>query len=487
MSTSPDTTPGPGHEWHRVHPLTPLVRSWLVIVVIAAAVIRNWGEQGFDTELPRGPWALVVLGAAVLALLVLVGAMALSWRVTRYRVDSEVVHLERGVVVRQRRQARLDRLQSVDVEQPLLARLLGLAQLTLRVAGGGNAVAIQYLGLEHAERLRAEVLAHAAGLTVPEGGSRGAGEPDAQAVPEAPERRLVQVPTGRLLGSVALGTAPVTVIVLVALGVVVIASRGAAAGVLGALVPAAIGVGSAMWNRFNASFDFTAAASPDGLRLRRGFTAKRALTVPPGRVQGVELRQPLLWRGLGWWQVRVDVAGRAERREAGEDAMGGVVTVLPVGRVPDALALLDFLVPDPGADDAAGLLAAAMTGRDGRAGFTTSPARARWVDPLAWRRNGFRATGTVLVLRAGRLTRRTFLVPHAKPQSLVLTQGPVQRRLRVASVAVHLPGSGIAPVAPHLDAGAGASLLADEAARGRAARRAAGPERWLEGRGGSQS
>ena len=53
--------------------------------------------------------------------------------------------------------------QAVDVVQPILARLLGLSELKLEVAGGpGSAVSLAFLKEEEADALRAELLARAA-------------------------------------------------------------------------------------------------------------------------------------------------------------------------------------------------------------------------------------------------------------------------------------------------------------------------------------
>src|SRR5690606_16075050 len=69
-------------------------------------------------------WWMILLGILAVGLVGL-GYSALAWRMTSYAVDDESVHLRTGVLVRQQRRARLDRLQAVDVLQPLLARLLG--------------------------------------------------------------------------------------------------------------------------------------------------------------------------------------------------------------------------------------------------------------------------------------------------------------------------------------------------------------------------
>ncbi len=77
---------------------------------------------------------MILLGILVVGLVGL-GYSAVAWRMTSYAVDDESVHLRTGVLFRQQRKARLDRLQAVDVVQPLLARFFGLAELKLEVAG----------------------------------------------------------------------------------------------------------------------------------------------------------------------------------------------------------------------------------------------------------------------------------------------------------------------------------------------------------------
>ncbi|MFH6690995.1 PH domain-containing protein [Cellulosimicrobium funkei] len=154
--------------WHRVHPVTPLVRGWTVIAVLLVVV----GQQTLN-GLPEGEnllegdrWWMILLGILVVGLVGL-GYSAVAWRMTSYAVDDESVHLRTGVLFRQQRKARLDRLQAVDVVQPLLARFFGLAELKLEVAGGADSgVKLGFLKEAEANRLRNDLLARAAGLRV---------------------------------------------------------------------------------------------------------------------------------------------------------------------------------------------------------------------------------------------------------------------------------------------------------------------------------
>jgi putative membrane protein len=70
---------------------------------------------------------------------------------------------------------------------------------------------------------------------------------------------------------------------------------------------------------------------------------------------------------------------------------------------------------------------------------TAPPRRASWLRPFARPWLAFGMDDRLVVSRAGLFARRTDLVPLARVQSLRLTQGPVQRWLRLASVHADSP------------------------------------------------
>lgn len=472
--------------WKRVHPLTPLIRSWQAVAIVGFFVARDLGESwlrndrgteaGSGIPLPGrdvslGVW-LAGGGVLVVVLVAVIGLMVLSWRMTRYRVTADALELRRGVVFRQHRLAQLDRLQAVDVVQPLLARIFGLAKLTVEVAGAGHsAIELSYLSEARARAVRNHLLASAAGLDYAVTGVSEA--------PEAPEHHWLEVSPTRLLGSIALSSATVVLVISAIVLITVSLATGEVAP-FAALLPAALGLGGGLWSRFSRGFGFRAAISPDGLRLRHGLLESRTQTVPPGRVQAVRLNQPLLWRRPAWWQVQVNVAGYGG---GGDASQGKTETLLlPVGTRQEAIGVLAFVLPDLGADPDEhphDLLEAALVGRGPGHGFVTSPRTARRLDWISWRRNGFRATRTALLIRRGVLTRSLVVVPHARTQSLGVTQGPLQRRWGLASFALHSTPGPITPVVEHLAEDVAAQLLSDQAERARQARAAAGPERWM--------
>jgi putative membrane protein len=452
--------------WRRLHKVTPVLRGWKVIAVAVAILAQQRGDE-LLTRGPRVPGRLeLLITFGVLVAVVVAAAVyaALSWRMTRYRVDGDVVQLHSGVLFRQQRQARLDRLQAVDVVQPLLGRLFGLSELKLEVAGGaGSDVRLAYLRDDDAEALRNVLLARAAGVAY-----------EGELAPQAPEDELITVPADRLVRSLVRSEGTIVFAVLL-VGLVVAAAVARTPQLLVGAAPAVLGLGAALWAQFSRGYGFRVATSPDGIRLRHGLLESRAQTVPPGRVQAVQLTQGLLWRGPDWWRLQINVAGYGGGEGGAQETV-----LLPVGTRDEAMTLLGLVLPDLGHDDPRSLVAAGMTGAGGEGGFTAAPEQARWLDPVAWRRHGVRATERVLLLRSGRLTRRLVLVPNERTQSLALTQGPLQRRLGLATLTAHSTPGPVSPQVRHLRQDVAAALLHGQAAQARRARAGSGPERWMQ-------
>ncbi len=511
------------YAWRRVHPITPLLRGWKALVAVLAIFAAQAGDNVRNlAHMLGGRTWLALVGVLVLVTVVSLVYSAFAWRAMRFAVTDEAVHLRQGIVFRQQRQARLDRLQAVDVVQPLLARLVGLSELRLEVAGGhGSAVSLSFLREDEADALRAELLALAAGLrrpsappavpmqlgspdvvdrrpggpvpapaltdrdgavtasTLPASPGRPAVPPGRAAAPApafaaAPEQQVYELPMPRLLGSIVLSGGTVWLVLgIVAITVVIVASDSidAAFGVLPALIVAV----SWVWSRLNGAATFRAAISPDGIRLRHGLTETRTQTVLPGRVQAVRLHQPLLWRSRDWWRVQINVAGYGtESKERENEAV-----LHPVATRQEAMTALWLVLPDLGVADPQAVLDAAFTGTGDDGGFTPSPRAARWVDPIGWRRRGVLVTARALLVRSGRWWRSVDVVPHERTQSLAVRQGPVQRALGVATFVVHSTPGPVSPRAEHLTEQAAAALLDEQAARARHARRTAGPEQWM--------
>ena len=519
--------------WHRVHPVSPIINAWQVIAALVA-IITYRGVSAYSSGAPSG-WeilngiaeafhlrgVLMATVAVVIAVLVVSGLYSwLQWRATAYAVDGGAVWFRSGIVFRTNRHARLDRIQSVDIHLPLLGRILGLGRLSIEVAGGaGSSFTIGFLRATELDELRAHILALAAGLEVGPAGegaqpgaparpaadspgrvsgaleaeaARGAARRGAftSSAPIAPENVLYEVGAGPLIGSLLL-TVPMMVLLVVLVAVVAasawaIAARGAvAAPSLFAVVPLVVASGSVLWGRFNAEFAFTAAASPDGIRIRRGLTDSRNQTIPPGRIHAIEIRQPLLWRLKGWYRVTMTQAGNSvkmgKENNGGNNELVSARVLLPVGSRAQAELAVWMVVQDLGVPDPAAFVDSvfAPTHAGADAHFTRVPHRARLVDPLVRRRRAYALTDSLFVIRDGWLTRRCALIPLARIQSTHILQGPVERRLDVATVRADLVPGVVSHTARHVDR-RGAQLLwkrLEDASRVR--REAEPPERWM--------
>ena len=432
------------------HPVTPIVKA-LRIAPGLLLFFLVFGGEGTTQIIGR----IGAVGAVTVMVLLTAATSWLSWRRLTYWFDQEGdLRIHSGIWQRKERRVQVSRLQSVDVTQPLLARIFGLAQVRPEVAGSSSgATTLEYLSLEDATYLRAELLARAAGIAVSEHSP----------APIAPERVLVQVPPLTLLASVLLQ--PLTAVVLVVVPLVMVGALGF--GAWGIALPTFLLLLSPVVivaNQFLNWFNFTIAQSPDGLRLRFGLTSHRSQTVPPGRVQAVRLECPLLWQPWGWARVIVNVAGSSGREEAQERPS----VILPVAPLPVATSVLAQALP--GIDPFA-------------VSLISAPRRSRFRAPLQSKRLAVGHSDQVLVARHGWLVPKWDVVPHARTQSVRMTQGPWQRWLRLASVHIDSTPGPIHITVAHRDEGEARRIVEEQSHRAKRARVASPPDRWLSGEG----
>ena len=147
----------------RAHPLTPLVRGWFAVVAVVWAMLqeRLQGRTDGTDHLPW--WVFVALIGGVAALGLVAGFI--SWRFTRFIADETELRVESGWISRRSRRISYTRLQSVDVMQPLAARLLGLAEVRID-AGAHDSTKLRYLSRRRAYELRDFLMLRAHGAQV---------------------------------------------------------------------------------------------------------------------------------------------------------------------------------------------------------------------------------------------------------------------------------------------------------------------------------
>lgn len=415
----------------QLHWATVPLRTLLVTVVLFTVV----GVLLLELD-------IYVTAVATMALTLLVigttGAVHLGqWWMHTYELHQDHLLLRRGLVWRTVREVPLSRLQTVDVVSPLLIRVLGLAELRIELAGGdGSEVRLGYISRDEAGRLSAVLLAHAGGL------------PGHVAPP--PERPVFGCPT-RLLLTALVAQVPVLLAFggLLLLSVVGLAFR--EPGVLGGVVPLALGLVRGLVGPLFRYAGFRAALAPDGLRLRSGLLQRRTQIVPPGRVHAVRVVEPLLWQLLGVARLEANVAGYVGERQMAS------ATLLPVA--PRQLAF--------------------ELARELLAGSDSAQAQVAPVNSQRRRGTELRVTDGELVASQGMLRHTCAIVPHGSVQSLRLRSGLFGRLLGRSTLLVETVPGPVRLRVPGRESSEGWRILTQVTQRVRWRRHGrAGSERW---------
>jgi putative membrane protein len=438
-----------------------------IIVLLFTAVAGDGLDAG---ALERGA-AYLVLGVAAASL-----AGFMRWRSTSYRVDEHGVHWESGIVRKKQTTVPLDRIQGLDTVAGPVQRLFGVVAVHVQTAGGGakGEVVLDAVGAEAVERLREAVR-----------GRRPEVVEDAPAGRDLAERRL-----SRRDGLITALTAGQLGVILPSLAVafqlftnvfqdergVEEASRlapdtlGGWELAIGALILAAWAISVA--GSLVAFAGFTVTRDGERLRIRRGLLQRTEVALPVRRVHAVRVVEGVLRRPFGLATLRVEVAGYAEEAAAAR-------TLFPLLRRAEIEPFLAALLPEL-ADDPGGLeppparaarryvLPKTVAGLVvGGGACVLFPAIAPWpllVGPLLaldgwldYRAAGWRLRDGRLAMRSRRLAWSTLLTPAARLQQHSIAQSPLQRRARLADLAVAVGKGGHAQVR-HLELPVAAEL-----------------------------
>ena len=466
-----DLSPEP----RRLHPATLVVR-WLKIVPQALA-----GVAAAAISMARNGLGSILVIIAVAALVGLILAFLVWWRF-RYTVAAGEIVIESGVLNRQRRVIPYDRVQDIAIERRPLARLFGTARV--RIETGGSA----------ADEGNLDMIALADAYALRDIIRRGHSEAPPPTTAEEPV--LFELGFGQLLYS---GLFNFSLLFLAAIFAVLQyfeqfglidmdawltpENATAAAGYLGlrltlVLIPLLLllGLVSGVIRTVARDFGFRLTRTEAGLRRRRGLFTLSEVVIPVRRTQVALIESGPIARRLGWYSLAFQTLG-ADQKE------GGVQIAAPFARMAQLLPILaeaGYSPPPP------------------RAAFARVPRRAliRWAGPwllfgtavagsamlfepragigavvllslglfaaLRWRKHAYALDDRALVVSGGLLKRRVWIIPFEKAQTISVGQGPVQRRLRLASLLVDTAGASAinTPEIVDLDA-ADAAPLAD--------------------------
>ncbi len=421
----------------RLHPLSPVLKGLRLFALAVAAL--SWRSL---QQLEFWNWLAVVAGLFVILLIYSV----IAWRYTGYEVIGRELRIHDGLISRRVRSVPLERLQAIEVVQPMQAKPFGLAELKLDVAGAQRSEApLAFLPMADALALREQLLGLAGGRA----------EQVAQA--EQEEEELQRVDNNDVVFSQIL-TPPVMFTPIAVLYIVGQLAFNEDHGffALASMVSAFVAtIGAPIMRTLN-FWNFRLARNADGkLRIRHGLLNSRSQVVPVHRVQSLTLTWPLLWRPKAWLRITLAVAGQTSVGSEGGKAETD--RLLPVATLQAARAVMPHVMP--GVDPA-------------NLPLTPVPRKVRWLAPFRARVLAAGLSDEVFGAVDGFATRTLTIVPYGRIQSVRLTQGPWQRRLGVATV--HADVAGSTPVsAAHRPVDEALAWARDLASRANAARVAA--------------
>jgi len=436
----------------RLHPAAIAVEALRSALQLAGGIVL---VAIFRGAAPGTAAALALAGIAAGALMGYV-----RWRRTAYWVDGPAVHHRSGVFTPDEKIVPSARVQSVDTATGPLQRLFGVVEVRVQVAGASDADEIVLPAVTHAEAAR---LREALG----------------QPAPAPPDERVALGMRGLLL---AAATGPQISVVISALAgvyallnnvvdledgeglVTQLDSPGTVALAAGALLVAAYVLSFLAAIIVFAGFEVQRDAGV--LRIRRGLLARRAISVPLERVDGVVIVEGLARGPLGLAALRLETAAHGGEQAAGR-------TLLPLVRRADAEAVIARLVPGLAlaggelerpppralrrfvlvpslAGAAAGGLAAGVLESALWPAVPVLALAGALAGLRAHRACGVRVAGNVVVVREARLARRTLLARRHRLQEHSLQHTPLQARAALADLRVTV-GSGGEGRARHLD------------------------------------
>lgn len=447
----------------RLHPATIVVqvakflKSFSLLLVIAIGA-RLTGRSADTIEI------IATLGGAFS-----IAAAVLRYISFRYSIRDGALHISTGIIQRQNRTIPIERIQNINIKQQLLHRMLGVVDVRIETASGGEAEAeLSVVNMADAEAIRAA-------LAVPRETASQEGPVASDVVYRASLKHLIlagatQNRLGTLIAAVVgflfwmnsfqfdnskqfgrwirtVTDHPKlpgwTAIVGIAIGLLAI-------GWIASIVLTVFG-----------RYGFELTRSQGQLHRSFGLLTRHQSVFPVQRVQVLRIIAPLFQRWLGLCRIAAETAGSFRENERSDQGSNELCPILERKRA-DAMCRLvidDFALDETtlesihplGRSRALIRVAVVLTIVIGVASWFWK-LQLLWallaVLPIAWayawlyfRSVGFAISGRYLVVRQGIWTRVLQVVPLEKLQASFVRQSPLQRRLGLASFEVLTAGS----------------------------------------------
>lgn len=435
------------------------VESGLQVVVgIAIAGIAGAGSVG-------GAEGLAVFGVV----LVFGIGLSLGWQVAyvrrfEYRLTEDTFDIDSGVISRRAREIPYGRIQNVDIQQNVLQRALGIAEVRLETAGGGQTEArLRYVDLDAARHVQEEVSRRKRG----EHGEHGDGESPATEretrLFELDDRELVVLGIVsmdlRLLSLIAVPLSFVGPSVLSDFAPTATASLAIIAlGLLGLVVASALVSGALSMARY---YGFVLTDRDEEYRYERGLLQRFSGSIPKDKVQTITLSENVLARRLGYASLSIETAGYAGTGQGTTGSQSAIPiaerehAIELAGRIEDFDALA-FERPPKRARERYAVrytLVVAVLLAIAYGIVRLTPLSFPWyalaggvvLVPVAahlkWHHRGYRLEEGHVITRNGFWSRRITIVPIYRIQTLVTAETVFQRRRDLATLIVDTAGT----------------------------------------------
>ena len=263
-----------------------------------------------------------------------------SWLRFRYYIGDDDIRIESGVLDRNARSIPYERIQDVSIEQKLLPRLLGMAEVKFETGGGkGDEATLRFVSEAEAERLREVIRNHKSEFA-------SAAVPTHSTPPQTPPIYAMDV--RRLL---TLGVYSFSLIILAILyGIAhqldfllpfdfwdirgwigVVKERGISVGgvawgaqVFGAMIGlislVILGALSGIIRTFLRDYGFRLDRTEKGFRRRRGLLTRTDVVMPIRRVQAVLIATGPIRKRSGWYALKfISLAHDSDEKKSEKD------------------------------------------------------------------------------------------------------------------------------------------------------------------------
>ncbi len=413
----------------------------------------------------------------------------LAWMRFRYYVGEQDIRVEKGILNRTARSIPYERIQDVSIEQKPLARMMGLGEVKFETGGGdGDDATLSFVTLDEANRLRTLIRARKAGVAALEPDAIVAGETDAPPIFAMDGKRVFtfglysfSLVIFAVLGGLAqqfdfllpfdfwdfkhwIGLAEERGMSVNTInGVGLFAQLMLAFGALGSLI--FIGFATGVIRTLLREHGFRLDHNEKGFRRRRGLLTLTDVVMPGHRVQAAILQTGPVRKRRGWHSLKFVGLAQDSKEESNYvaapfatlDEVWGIARAATI-HAPEAEAPLSrgaasywfwplVLLPIPIAIGIAALVIFADATPARAALLLLLLAVAAAVSWLDWRKYFYGLDARQLYLQRGWWRQQLTIAPQVKVQSIEITQGPLTRRMGLASVKFGIAGGTLEMIA----------------------------------------